>query len=276
MSAQLPVYFERLIEAWQCGRAGRSAHLGHWDFQPEPGHADAESEDFRIAQQRLDDVMIEMASVRSGQSVLDVGCGLGGLIECIDSQFADMNLTGINIDPRQLDICQRLRSKSGNSIRWQEADACELPFPDNSFDRVFCVEAMFHFSSRRTFLAEALRVLKPSGRFAASDVRLTNSPATISTPRFMIQALLNDGYGPWPDPWTENGSAQDICRELGFTNIKLMDATQNTLPMYDYIVPKNHVESYDPGDPPARSAMLMRWLHSNGGLVYEYLSGGKA
>jgi len=200
MSQTLPVYFDRLIDAWENGRSGRCANLGHWDFKPEPDQASAESDDVRIAQQRLDDVMIEMAMVRQGQSVLDIGCGFGGLIECIDSQFTDMSLTGINIDPRQLDICQRLRSKSQNSIRWQEADACELPFADNSFDRVFCVEAMFHFASRRTFLAEVYRVLKPTGRLTGSDIRLTDSPPTSSTPRFMIQAMLSDGYGPWPDP----------------------------------------------------------------------------
>ena len=91
----------------------------------------------------------------------------------------------------------------------------------------------------------------------------------------MIQALLNDGYGPWPDPWAENGTAETISRELGFTGIKLVDATQNTLPMYDYIVPKKHTNQQDPGDPAARSALLLRWLHRNGGLKYEYLSGMK-
>ncbi len=275
MSPQLPVYFDRLIDAWENGYSGRCAHLGHWDFAPEPDQTDPESEGFRIAQQRLDDVMIEMAMVRSAQSVLDIGCGFGGLIECLDSQFSDMNLTGINIDPRQLDICQRLRSKSQNSIRWQEADACELPFADNSFDRVFCVEAIFHFSSRRTFIAEVRRVLKPGGRFAASDIRLTDSAVTSSTPRFMIRALLNDGYGPWPDPWSTNGTVMSICQELGFMDLRLMDATENTLPIYDYIVSKKHNDDHDPGDSAARSAMVLRWLHQNGGLRYEYLSAVK-
>jgi len=272
---QLPVYFDRLIDAWENGRSGRCAHLGHWDFSPEPNASDSQSDGFRIAQQRLDDVMIEMAMVRSGQSVLDIGCGFGGLIECIDSQFTDMNLTGINIDPRQLDICHRLRSKSQNSIRWQEADACELPFANNSFDRIFCVEAMFHFSSRRTFLAEVYRVLKPTGRFAASDITLTDSPATVSTPRFMTRALLNDGYGPWPDPWCADGTAMSIGQDLGFVDLRRMDATENTLPIYDYIVSKKHKQDHDPGDAAARSAMVLRWLHQNGGLNYEYLSGVK-
>ena len=274
MSLQVPVYFERLIDAFESGYSGRCAHFGHWDFKPEPGQP-AEADDFRIAQQRLDDVMIEMAAVRSGQTVLDIGCGLGGLIECIDLQFAEMSLTGINIDPRQLDICQRLRSKSQNTIRWQEADACALPFADNSFDRVFCVEAMFHFASRRTFLEEVHRVLKPSGRFVGSDITLNDAPSTVNTPRFMIQALLNDGYGPWPDPWAESGTAESILQQSGFAAIKVMDATQNTIPMYDYIIPKKNTEDFDPIDPAARSAMLLRWLHRNSGLRYEYLSAVK-
>lgn len=54
-----------------------------------------------------------------------------------------------------------------------------------------------------------------------------------------------------------------------------MDATTNTLPMYDYIISKNHSEHDDPVDAALRSAMLLRWLHTNGGLRYEYLSGVK-
>jgi len=47
---------------------------------------------------------------------------------------------------------------------------CRLPFPDASFNHVLCVEAMFHFASRRTFFAEAARVLKPGGAMVASDI----------------------------------------------------------------------------------------------------------
>jgi len=66
-----------------------------------------------------------------------------------------------------------------------------------------------------------------------------------------------------------------ICLELGFVNLRLMDATENTLPIYDYILPKKHTEDRDPGDAAARSAMVLRWLHQNGGLRYEYISGVK-
>ena len=81
-----------------------------------------------------------------------------------------MHLTGLNIDPRQLAAAEaQTKAANGNHIAWVEADACQLPFEDNSFDRVVAVECIFHFPSREHFLAEATRVLKPGGYLAVSD-----------------------------------------------------------------------------------------------------------
>jgi SAM-dependent methyltransferase len=265
-------YFDRLIDAFENGRTGRCSHLGHWDLRPD-GIPDVRPEiTFQMAQQRMDDVMLELANLKSGQFVLDIGCGLGGLIERIDSRFSGLQLSGINVDPRQLDVCQRLRSKAENVIRWHEADACDLSFENNSFDTVFCVEAMFHFDSRARFLEQALRVLKPGGRLVMSDIVLLDSPHISSTPRFMIEAILNDGYGPWPDPWALQGTSADICQRLGSARVQSFDATTQTLPTYEYIIPQKHTDHRDPGDASSRAAMLLRWLHRNGGLRYEYVT----
>jgi MPBQ/MSBQ methyltransferase len=108
--------------------------------------------------------------------VLDAGCGLGGFVERINERWSGMNLTGLYVDPEQLEICHRIRTQSGNCLRWQEGDACQLPFEDQVFDRVFRAEAMFHFPSRHRFVAEVQRVLKPGGRFVASDIVLLDVP----------------------------------------------------------------------------------------------------
>ncbi len=207
--------------------------------------------------------------------MLDAGCGLGGLLERINERWSGMNLTGLNVDPEQLEICHRIRTQSGNCLRWQEGDACQLPFEDQVFDRLFRAEAMFHFPSRHRFVAEVQRVLKPGGRFVASDIVLLDVPRIGSFPRFGVAAILNDGYAPWPDPWCAQGSLLLLCKEAGFHDSTLIDATENTLPTYDFIVPCRFDDDHDPGDPATRAALMLRWPHRNKGLRYEYFAASK-
>jgi SAM-dependent methyltransferase len=286
MSASVPAYFERIVASYHDGNKNRCAHLGHWDSVAEEithsGSTETASpplisaSEFQAAQQRLDEQMIRLAQLNHGQSVLDVGCGLGGLIERINEHWSGMELTGLNVDPEQLDICHRIRPQPGNSLRWQEGDACQLPFEDQIFDRVFCVEAMFHFPSRRNFLAEVLRVLKPGGRFVASDIVLLDVPHVESFPRFAVAAILSDGYGPWPDPWCHHGSMSSLCDELGFRELTRIDATSNTLPTYDFIVPHRFDDDHDPGDSATRAALMLRWLHRSSALRYDYFAASKS
>lgn len=287
MTGSGPAYFERIVASYHAGSKNRCAHLGHWDWIATDlscSFADSEkallpistrssaASEFHDAQQRLDEQMLKLGALDHRQTVLDVGCGLGSLFERINELWSGMTLTGLNVDPEQLEICQRIRPQPGNSVRWLEGDACQLPFADQTFDRVFCVEAMFHFSSRRQFLAEVWRVLKPSGRLVASDIVLLEGPDTNDFPRFAVSAILNDGYGPWPDPWCDAGTLPLLCKELGFCELTQIDATRNTLPSYDFIVPSRFDDNQDPGDPATRAAMMLRWLHKNARLRYEYFT----
>ena len=267
----IPVYFDTMIESFYDGRMGRCAHLGHWTDPPD-AHATIDC-DFAAAQQRMDTHLIKLADLRNNMTVLDVGCGFGGLLSEIDARHTGMSLTGINVDPRQLEICHTLRTAADNALRWQEADACSLPYEDASFDRVFCVEAMFHFASRRTFLSEVARVLNPGGRLIASDIVLTQPP---QTPRFLIEAILNDGYGPWPDPWCRAGQPNELCAAAGLRVDAYQNATEWTRPTYRFIVASHWTPNRDPSHPAARSLLLLQWLHENGHLRYEYLTARKA
>jgi ubiquinone/menaquinone biosynthesis C-methylase UbiE len=50
-------------------------------------------------------------------------------------------------------------------IQWQQADAHDLPFPEQTFDVVVCQFGVMFFPDRERAYREALRVLKPGGRF---------------------------------------------------------------------------------------------------------------
>ena len=267
MAAQprVPAYFDYLIEAFHQGGAGRFVHLGYWEGAP----AKPSAADFPAAQQRLDERLIGMADVSAGQAVLDVGCGFGGTIAGLNGQLAGAWLAGVNVDPRQLAICRQVAPANGNRLEWQEADACRLPFAAGSFDRVLCIEAMFHFSSRREFFLEAARVLKPGGVLVGSDITIAESARSAEVPGFAIEAPLQDGYGPWPDFWGDDADHATLAADAGLAEAIFEDVTANTLPSHRYTASDDADESRDSGNRALRAALMLRWLHRKGHLRYR-------
>ncbi len=262
-----PAYFSRLIDAYDAGLTGRHAHLGYWD-EPEQV-TQVSGEDFETAQNRMNLQLLGMISLSEADSILDVGCGFGGLLRQIDTLVQAVFLTGLNIDRRQLEICQQINSVNGNVFRWCESDACRLPFSGPSFDVVFCVEAVFHFLSRRVFLQEAARVLKPGGRLLLTDFSLA-PPA--GTPHFLPEALLADGFGPWPDPFCREGTTHELLKSCNsWQDVDCRDLTLQTAPTWLHVLPHNCSEDNAPTDPGVRSALTLAWLQRCGGLRYECL-----
>jgi cyclopropane fatty-acyl-phospholipid synthase-like methyltransferase len=172
-ASQPPPYFEILFSRLRAGEPATTTAFGrhvHWGYWPEPGRADGSPEDYAEAAERLCALVCEAAGIRDGMRVLDVGCGYGGTVASLNERFRDLELVGVNIDPRQLERArQTVRPKSGNTIRFVEGDACRLDFAPGSFDVVLAVECIFHFPSRADFFAGAGLALSPGGRMALSD-----------------------------------------------------------------------------------------------------------
>lgn len=267
MKPGVPPYFDDLIDGFQRGEGGRFVHLGYWERPPSTDRRPLGGE-FETAQERLNDILLAMADLHDGQVVLDVGCGFGGTAERINERHRDMHITGVNVDLRQLDICREIEARNGNELRWELADACELPFPDAGFDRVLCIEAMFHFPSRRRFFEQAARVLRPGGVLVASDIVLTRPGAHPSAPVFPIEASLQEGFGPWPDLWGTDADHRRLGDDAGLQLERVHDATLETTPSHRFTVPGNADDQRDPGDPTMRASMALRWLHREGYLEY--------
>jgi ubiquinone/menaquinone biosynthesis C-methylase UbiE len=80
-----------------------------------------------------------------------------------------VRLTGIDLSPGMLDIARKRAAGLGRDVTLQEADAEDLPFPDNSFDTVVCTLGLCGIPSERKAVAQMHRVLRPGGKLLLLD-----------------------------------------------------------------------------------------------------------
>ena len=114
---------------------------------------------------------IALVSTEKPLHILDVGCSLGATTNAIKEKFPNANVTGINISERQISYAR----EHYLTCNFEVMDAAQLSFPEDHFDLIISVEAVFHFQTRERFLKEANRVLKTEGELIFTDILLHDS-----------------------------------------------------------------------------------------------------
>jgi len=112
--------------------------------------------------------LLEMAELRDATDFLEIGCGNGEVSKYIARNYVG-KVIATDIDPDQIAIA---RKGSGNisNLRFQVADAVELPFEDESFDVVIAFGVLHHIDKWDTAMAEIIRVLRPGGYLIYAEV----------------------------------------------------------------------------------------------------------
>ena len=128
----------------------------------------------------------ELRALSIPRPVLDVGCGEGEFgVFALDSP-PDF---GVDLLADRL-ARARKAARAGTLAR---ADACRLPFADESFASVLAVSVLEHFERPAVALAEIARVLRPGGRFVATIV-LADLHRHLFYPRWLRGLGLERAY----------------------------------------------------------------------------------
>jgi ubiquinone/menaquinone biosynthesis C-methylase UbiE len=148
----------------------------------------------QAAHQRVAD----QAELGSAQRVLEIGCGTGNLALLVKRTNPQVEVVGLDPDPKALARADRKARRAGLSIELVRGFADELPYPDASFDRVLSALMFHHLEAdlRLATLHEVVRVLRPGGSLHLLDFGGNPDNAHGLMPRLARHShTLRDNWG---------------------------------------------------------------------------------
>lgn len=202
--------------------------------------------------------LVALLKPQRGEHILDIGCGVGGPARWIAAHF-DCRVSGIDLTPAFVDAAVALTLATGQTAvaEFRQGSATELPYPDKTFDRVYSQNVVMNVADKARFYAEALRVLKPGGFGAFSNL-----------------AAGPNGQAYYPTPWAASAATSFLStpaeteRDLkaaGFEIVSFQEATEEVLKAQAAARAKAAVEGLPRLSPHVFMGERMRQLQSNSG-----------
>jgi ubiquinone/menaquinone biosynthesis C-methylase UbiE len=121
------------------------------------------------------------------QTVLDIGCGTGALLQLIQEKRTDVRLFGVDLSEQMIQVA---KAKLGEKADLRVSDSEKIPFPNEAFDLVMCTFSFHHYPNPGAVLLEVRRVLASSGRLILAD---TSPPIPLRQLMNFVYLFTKDG-----------------------------------------------------------------------------------
>ncbi|HEX5011441.1 MAG TPA: class I SAM-dependent methyltransferase [Planctomycetota bacterium] len=154
-----------------------------------------------------------------GQRALEVACGSGGATREM-AHHTGATCVGVDLNAHGIEAAQARAAGDGGapSVSYQTVDAGgRLPFPDASFDAVFCNDAINHLPDRATVLQEWHRLLRPGGRVLFTD------PIVVTGQLTSVEMRSRSSIGFYL--FIPLGLNERLLEQAGFTVREVRDVT---------------------------------------------------
>ncbi len=170
---------------------GEHLHHGYWI------RGDESKEQ---AQLQLIQYLAQLAKIKPGSDILDIGCGFGASSLYLAKTY-NAAVTGINTSSVQVEMAIKAAAGENLDARFLVMDAQAMDF-HKQFDLLWSVESISHYEHREKFFASAARLLKPGGLFAITDWFRKEGLTPVETGKFidpiergmMVKLQIMDDY----------------------------------------------------------------------------------
>jgi len=173
------------------------------------------------------EALLKELKPQKGMKVLDIGSGNGETVLTIAQKVGPTGkAVGVDFSPEGIALARKRakEQKLENIAEFHQANAVELPFPDNEFDAVVSECVVCLIQDKQQALNEKVRVLKPGGQVIMHDV-VTWAP--------MPQAMREDQklYCSCVGGAVSQNEYIEMMKKAGLTDIKTVDFTKDAKKM---------------------------------------------
>ena len=143
-------------------------------------------------EQKLRQATLDLARIRPGEQILEVGCGTGTLTLAAKAKAGpESQVAGIDIAPDMVETAGQKAAKAGLDIQFQVGRIESIPYPEGQFDLVLSSLKLHHIhgnEAKQQGMRNIFRVLKPGGRLLIVDAAQPKNP--------LLRGLANLILGP--------------------------------------------------------------------------------